>query len=219
MPNFLFNNVAGQLNVYCSLTSLLTMKVFNICSRWGALLLIIHHSSKSLYKACHWEDWDLEEGCYSNSKYSLWIHFGSDSAVRIELFPRKKSYTEDRRFSEIQWDNSFPQQKTTKKFDRINFPTKVLKNILSLYPCFHTSIRQGICAEGDLQPIRRLGCWLQPGSQESDPQKSFCKWHQYGISIQSSTKLRETFRQITPKLWATKTWDWDKYYCLYISLL
>ena len=112
--------------------------------------------------------------------------------------------------SEIQWDNSFPQQKTTKKFDRINFPTKVLKNILSLYPCFHTSIRQGICAEGDLQPIRRLGCWLQPGSQESDPQKSFCKWHQYGISIQSSTKLRETFRQITPKLWATKTWDWDK---------
>ena len=30
--------------------------------------------------------------------------------------------------------------------------------------------------------------------------------HQYGVSIQSSTKVRETFRQITQKLWATKTW-------------
>ena len=29
--------------------------------------------------------------------------------------------------------------------------------------------------------------------------------HQYGVSIQSSTKVRETFRQITQKLWATKT--------------
>ena len=28
--------------------------------------------------------------------------------------------------------------------------------------------------------------------------------HQYGVSIQSSTKVRETFRQITQKLWATK---------------
>ena len=37
--------------------------------------------------------------------------------------------------------------------------------------------------------------------------------HQYGVSIQSSTKVRETFRQITQKLWATKTWD------LKISLL
>ena len=34
--------------------------------------------------------------------------------------------------------------------------------------------------------------------------------HQYGVSIQSSTKLRETFRQITQKLRATKTWDFDK---------
>ena len=37
--------------------------------------------------------------------------------------------------------------------------------------------------------------------------------HQYGISIQSSTKVHETFRQITQKLWATKTWDLDNY-CL-----
>ena len=29
--------------------------------------------------------------------------------------------------------------------------------------------------------------------------------YQYGVSIQSSTKVRETFRQITQKLWATKT--------------
>ena len=41
--------------------------------------------------------------------------------------------------------------------------------------------------------------------------------HQYGVSIQSSTKVRETFRQITlQKLWATKTWDFDK---LFIGLL
>ena len=31
--------------------------------------------------------------------------------------------------------------------------------------------------------------------------------HQYGVSLQSSTKVRETFRQITQKLWAKKTWD------------
>ena len=29
--------------------------------------------------------------------------------------------------------------------------------------------------------------------------------HQCGVSIQSSTKVRETFRQITQKLWTTKT--------------
>ena len=29
--------------------------------------------------------------------------------------------------------------------------------------------------------------------------------HQYGVSIQSSTKMREKFRQITQKLWSTKT--------------
>ena len=34
--------------------------------------------------------------------------------------------------------------------------------------------------------------------------------HQYGVSIQNSTKERETFRQITQKLWATNTWDLDK---------
>ena len=34
--------------------------------------------------------------------------------------------------------------------------------------------------------------------------------HQYGVSRQSSTKVGETFRQITQKLWATKTWDLDK---------
>ena len=33
---------------------------------------------------------------------------------------------------------------------------------------------------------------------------------QYGVPIQSSTKVRETFRKITQKLWATKTWDLDK---------
>ena len=32
----------------------------------------------------------------------------------------------------------------------------------------------------------------------------------YGVSLQSSTKVHETFRQITQKLWATKTWDLDK---------
>ena len=31
-----------------------------------------------------------------------------------------------------------------------------------------------------------------------------------GVSIESSTKMRETFRQVTQKLWATKTWDLDK---------
>ena len=36
------------------------------------------------------------------------------------------------------------------------------------------------------------------------------KLHQYGVSIQNSTKERETFRQITQKLWATNTWDLDK---------
>ena len=31
--------------------------------------------------------------------------------------------------------------------------------------------------------------------------------HQCGFSIQRSTKVHGTFRQITQKLWATKTWD------------
>ena len=31
-----------------------------------------------------------------------------------------------------------------------------------------------------------------------------------GVSIQSSAKVRETFRQITQKLGATKSWDFDK---------
>ena len=39
--------------------------------------------------------------------------------------------------------------------------------------------------------------------------------HQYGVSIQSSTKVRETFRQIAQKLWATKTWNLEK---LFINL-
>ena len=34
--------------------------------------------------------------------------------------------------------------------------------------------------------------------------------HQYGLSIQSSTMVCETFRQITQKLWATETWDLHK---------
>ena len=34
--------------------------------------------------------------------------------------------------------------------------------------------------------------------------------HHYGVSIQSSTQVHETFRQITQKLWATKTWELDK---------
>ena len=37
-----------------------------------------------------------------------------------------------------------------------------------------------------------------------------------GVSIQSSAKLRETFRQITQKLGATKTWDFDKLF-IYLS--
>ena len=35
--------------------------------------------------------------------------------------------------------------------------------------------------------------------------------HQYGVSTECSTKVRETFRQITQKLWATKTWDLDNW--------
>ena len=34
--------------------------------------------------------------------------------------------------------------------------------------------------------------------------------HQYGVSIQSSTKVRETFWQITQKLLTTKTWELDE---------
>ena len=37
--------------------------------------------------------------------------------------------------------------------------------------------------------------------------------HQNGVSIQSYTKVRETFRQIKQKLWPTKTWDLDKFVC------
>ena len=33
-------------------------------------------------------------------------------------------------------------------------------------------------------------------------------WHRLGVSIQSYTRVRETFRQITQKLWATKKWDY-----------
>ena len=32
----------------------------------------------------------------------------------------------------------------------------------------------------------------------------------FGLSIQNSAKVRETFRQITQKLWARKTWDLDR---------
>ena len=34
--------------------------------------------------------------------------------------------------------------------------------------------------------------------------------HQYGVSMQSPTKVSETFRQMTQELWATKTWDLEK---------
>ena len=34
-------------------------------------------------------------------------------------------------------------------------------------------------------------------------------------SMQSSTKVRDKFREITQKLWATKTWDVDKLYIYY----
>ena len=34
--------------------------------------------------------------------------------------------------------------------------------------------------------------------------------HQYGVSIQRSTKAREMFLQITQQLWATKTCDLHK---------
>ena len=39
--------------------------------------------------------------------------------------------------------------------------------------------------------------------------------HRYGASIQSSTKVRGTFRQITQKLWVTKTWDLEKLFIYY----
>ena len=42
--------------------------------------------------------------------------------------------------------------------------------------------------------------------------------HQYGVTIQSSTKVRETFGQITQKLWATKTWDLGKLF-IYSSFI
>ena len=42
--------------------------------------------------------------------------------------------------------------------------------------------------------------------------------HQYGVSKQSSTKMRETFRQITQKLWATKTWQWENLFAYYSSI-
>ena len=32
----------------------------------------------------------------------------------------------------------------------------------------------------------------------------------YGVSMQSCKKVREMFRQITQKLWATETWDLDE---------
>ena len=32
----------------------------------------------------------------------------------------------------------------------------------------------------------------------------------YGVSIQSCKKVREMFRQVTRKLWATETWDLDE---------
>ena len=42
--------------------------------------------------------------------------------------------------------------------------------------------------------------------------------HQYGVSIQRSTRVRESFREITEKLSATKTKDLGKLF-IYISLL
>ena len=40
--------------------------------------------------------------------------------------------------------------------------------------------------------------------------------HRYGVSIQRSTKVREMFRQMTQKLWATKARDLEK---LFISVV
>ena len=42
--------------------------------------------------------------------------------------------------------------------------------------------------------------------------------HQYGVSIQSSTKVRETFRQITQKLCPRQTRDLDKLF-IYLSFI
>ena len=44
--------------------------------------------------------------------------------------------------------------------------------------------------------------------------------HQYGVSIEISTKVRQTFRQITlQKLWATKTCHFPNFFYITIGLL
>ena len=40
--------------------------------------------------------------------------------------------------------------------------------------------------------------------------------HQYGVSIQSSTKVCRTLQQMTQKVWSTKTWDLDKLVIYYL---
>ena len=64
--------------------------------------------------------------------------------------------------------------------------------------------------------------WKERAFIEKVDSRCFCRFlaailnwwtkmvHQYGLSIQSSTKEHETFWQITQKLWATKTWNLDK---------
>ena len=58
-----------------------------------------------------------------------------------------------------------------------------------------------------------LQMFLLISSGDIDAPKQYT--NNYGVSIQSSAKVREKFRQITQKLGATKTWDFDKLFIYY----
>ena len=59
-----------------------------------------------------------------------------------------------------------------------------------------------------------LQMFLLISSGDIDAPKQYT--NNYGVSIQNSAKVREKFRQITQKLGATKTWDFDKLF-IYLS--
>ena len=88
-----------------------------------------------------------------------------------------------------------------------------------VYPINNSSLRQPRRHAGRLslrkKPWGRASWFWKLRSWFWDRNTKHNKWrtktvHQYVVSIQSSTKVHETFREITQKLLATETWDFNK---------
>ena len=77
------------------------------------------------------------------------------------------------------------------------------------YPINNPSLRQPRPHAGRASWFWQLRSWFWDRNAKHNEWRTKTV-HQYGVSIQSSTKVHKTFREITQKLLATETWDFNK---------